>query len=319
MKKIILITGVAGMVGSNLLKKKINVSNKIIIGIDNFVLGKEKFIKDSLKIKNFFFYKNDLGKKIKSKKLSDILKKNYLSEVWLLAANSDISKGISNSYLDFKNTYLTTYNTMEFIKKYLKKKTKIFFTSSSAVYGNINKTISENSGPLLPISNYGSMKLASEAYLSTFSYLNKSNIFIFRFPNVVGKNLTHGIIFDMKKKILSKKKFIQVLGDGNQIKPYSHVIEILKCMVFISKVSHKNKLNIFNIGTDDKGMKVRNIVAKMVKKYRSKKKIKYQKQKIGWKGDVPKYNYSTKRIKKLGFVFTLSSQDSVLKAIEENF
>ncbi len=319
MKEIIFITGVAGMVGSNLLKKKINVSNKIIIGIDNFVLGKEKFIKDSLKKKNFFFYKSDLGKKFKSKKLSDILKKNYLSEVWLLAANSDISKGISNSYLDFKNTYLTTFNTMEFIKKFLKKKTKIFFTSSSAVYGNINKTISENSGPLLPISNYGSMKLASEAYLSTFSYLNKSNIFIFRFPNVVGENLTHGIIFDMKKKILSRKKFVQVLGNGNQIKPYSHVLEILKCIVFISKISHKKKLNIFNIGTDDKGMKVRNIVNTMTKKYRSKKKIKYQKKNIGWKGDVPKYSYSTKKIKKLGFTFTLSSRESVLRAIEENF
>ena len=56
MKEIILITGVAGMVGSNLLKKKINISNKVIIGIDNFVLGKEKFIKDSLKKKKTFFF-----------------------------------------------------------------------------------------------------------------------------------------------------------------------------------------------------------------------------------------------------------------------
>ena len=109
MKEIIFITGVAGMVGSNLLKKKINVSNKIIIGIDNFVLGKEKFIKDSLKKKNFFFYKSDLGKKFKSKKLSDILKKNYLSEVWLLAANSDISKGISNSYVNCQITSCIRY------------------------------------------------------------------------------------------------------------------------------------------------------------------------------------------------------------------
>ena len=73
------------------------------------------------------------------------------------------------------------------------------------------------------------------------------------------------------------------MGDGNQIKPYSHVIEILKCMVFISKVSHKNKLNIFNIGTDDKGMKVRNIVAKMVKKYRSKKKLNIKNKKLDGK------------------------------------
>ena len=39
-KKIILITGVAGMLGSELLEKLINM-NKVIVGIDNFKLGKK--------------------------------------------------------------------------------------------------------------------------------------------------------------------------------------------------------------------------------------------------------------------------------------
>ena len=47
----------------------------------------------------------------------------------------------------------------------------------------------------------------------------------------MGKNLTHGLLYDMKK-INSKKKFLQVLGNGEQQKPYSHVNEILKCMIF---------------------------------------------------------------------------------------
>ena len=54
MKKIIFITGVAGMVGTNLLHK-ICDTNNIIIGIDNFVLGKKKFLNPFKNKRNFFF------------------------------------------------------------------------------------------------------------------------------------------------------------------------------------------------------------------------------------------------------------------------
>ena len=58
MKKIILITGIAGMVGSNLLEKIINSKN-LIIGIDNFALGDKKFLKKFNNKKNFFFFKKE--------------------------------------------------------------------------------------------------------------------------------------------------------------------------------------------------------------------------------------------------------------------
>ena len=317
-KNIILITGVAGMVGSNLLDRYIGNNKNIIIGIDNYELGQKKNIENFLKFKNFFFFKIDLGKKILNHKLSRILYKNILSNVWLLASNSDINKGISNSNIDLKNTFLTTVNTLEFIKPYLNEKTKILFTSTSAVYGDVRKTIKEDNTSFNPISNYGSMKLASESFISSYSHLYNTKCIIFRFPNVVGKNLTHGLLFDMKKKILNNNKFIQVLGNGKQTKPYSNVSEIIDCMIFINKINLKNKYSTFNIGTDDQGINVKKIVELMLKKYNSKKKILYQKSEIGWKGDIKKYRYSTQKIKKLGFNFKLNSHQSILKAIEEN-
>ena len=51
--KNILITGVAGMIGSNLLEKLLKKKNLNIIGLDNFTLGKKKYIKPFLKFKNF--------------------------------------------------------------------------------------------------------------------------------------------------------------------------------------------------------------------------------------------------------------------------
>ena len=75
-KKIILITGAAGMMGSELIEKLIN-DNYLIIGIDNFRLGKKKFIKNYLKLKNFFFFNIDLSKKIRNSRLENLIKKKY--------------------------------------------------------------------------------------------------------------------------------------------------------------------------------------------------------------------------------------------------
>lgn len=314
MKKIIFITGVAGMIGSNLLKTYIK-KDLIIIGIDNLILGKKKFLSPFIKKKNFFFINSNLNKPLKSKEIIALINKNYLAEVWLLAANSDIQKGTNDPTVDLQNTFLTTFFTLNFLKKFLKKDTKILFSSSSAIYGNIISRINEENTAIKPISNYGAMKLASEGYLSSFSKANNASIFIFRFPNVIGNNLTHGLLFDMKKKILSKNKNIMVLGNGEQQKPYSHVSEIISCMIFIKKKRYINKINYFNIGTDDAGMKVKNIVELLKKALNSKKKTIYQKNITGWVGDVSKYRYSTKKINRLGFYFKLSSKEAINLAI----
>ena len=60
MRDLVIITGVAGMVGSNLLEKIIKKRNQIIVGIDNYKLGKKRHIKKYLRYKNFFFFKIDL-------------------------------------------------------------------------------------------------------------------------------------------------------------------------------------------------------------------------------------------------------------------
>ena len=77
------------------------------------------------------------------------------------------------------------------------------------MYGTVKGSIDENYKKKKPISNYGLMKLRSENYIINFSKKNNLLSFIFRFPNVVGKNLTHGIIFDFIKKIKKNKKKIQ--------------------------------------------------------------------------------------------------------------
>ena len=56
MKKIIFITGAAGMVGSNLINK-LRFEDKIVIAIDSLILGEKKNLNFFLKKKIFFFLK----------------------------------------------------------------------------------------------------------------------------------------------------------------------------------------------------------------------------------------------------------------------
>jgi nucleoside-diphosphate-sugar epimerase len=106
-KEVILLTGSAGFIGSNLtkyfLKKK-----KILLGIDNLKLGKLENIKAFIYNKNFFFKKLDISN---FSKLDGFIKKftqHYIiRDIWHLAANSDIKNGSKDLDNDYKNTFLT--------------------------------------------------------------------------------------------------------------------------------------------------------------------------------------------------------------------
>ena len=52
-KKLFVITGVAGLLGSTLLPRILSKKNSIVVGIDNLKLGKIKFIKRFLSKNNF--------------------------------------------------------------------------------------------------------------------------------------------------------------------------------------------------------------------------------------------------------------------------
>ena len=136
-KSVILLTGCAGFIGSNLARYFI-LKKKNVVGIDNLTLGKASYIKNILNNKNFIFKKLNISK---LKEIDIFLKKitkiNKIESIWHLAANSDIKDGFKNPDIDFENTFLTTYNLIKLSKKYKIK--KFVFASSSAVYGDLKK------------------------------------------------------------------------------------------------------------------------------------------------------------------------------------
>jgi UDP-glucose 4-epimerase len=239
-----------------------------------------------------------------------------VTEVWHFAANSDIPAGVLNPDIDLKDTFLTTFEILKAMNKFDVK--VINFASSSAIYGDFgDEIIHESIGPLLPISNYGAMKLASEAQISAASegFLQRANIF--RFPNVVGVPATHGVILDFINKLILNKNELQVLGNGTQQKAYLHVSDLVNAMLLISNRQINDKVEIINIGPSDEGVTVKWIAEKVVLKVNPYAKIIYGDGNKGWVGDVPKFNYSTEKLKSFGWSPNLGSEEAVKRAINE--
>ena len=311
----ILITGVCGFIGSNLANTLIEKGERII-GVDNLSRGSLQNIagvKDNL---NFHLIETNIcNYRTFSEKVSVLHKTYPITEVWHLAANSDIPAGIANAQVDLSDTFMTTFSTLKLM---MELKIKIIsFASTSAVYGNLgDRKLVEDIGPLFPISNYGAMKLASEASISAAveNFLEKA--FIFRFPNVIGMPATHGVIFDFINKLRETPENLNVLGDGTQQKTYLHVDELIDAMIMIRNNS-EDRLNYFNIGANDEGATVKFIAEEVVKVFSPKAKITYGEGNKGWVGDVPKFIYGVDKVHKLGWEPKLNSTQSLQKAIQQ--
>ena len=176
--------------------------------------------------------------------------------------------------------------------------------------------LTEDVGPLLPISNYGAAKLASEALLSAAAESSLDQLWIFRFPNVIGPRGTHGAMVDFARRLACRPASLRVLGDGTQTKPYLHVSELIAAMRFVVANAGQRR-NVFNIGPEGPGSSVRFMAETMIARMAPGTAIAYSGGDRGWVGDVPRFAYSTERLARLGWRPTLSSDEAVRRAAGE--
>lgn len=309
-----LVTGAAGFIGSHLVDALL-ARGATVVGIDNLKLGKRENLAAALKNPRCRFFQADINDlSATGKMIAEETAAAPFDAVWHLAANSDIRAGVADPDVDFRDTFLTTHSVLKLAREH--KIPRLAFASTSAIYGDLKRKLTEDIGPLFPISNYGAMKLASEAAISaaTESFLERA--WIFRFPNVVGSRATHGAIFDFVHKLLKNPAELEVLGDGTQEKPYFHVADLIDAMLFITG-NAPDKLNFYNIGTSDSVTNVRYLAETTIRFAAPGAKIRFTGGNRGWVGDVPKVDYSVEKLQKLGWSPRLTSNAAVDRAVAE--
>lgn len=311
MKKNIVFGG-QGFIGQNLCSQLIK-NGESVVSIDKNIWGL-KFSDFCIESNNFSYYNQDINSLDYS--MLPIIEKNTKEDVliWHLAANSDILKGVNNIDIDLNDTLMTTINITKFMEKYELK--NIIFASSSAVYGNMLNKATEIT-PTRPISNYGGMKLASEAVLSAYQTKHGGNCIISRFPNVVGTPATHGVIIDLIKKLKKNKTTLNVLGNGQQNKNYLHVDDLISSLLHLRDLPKHNIFDVYNIGVEGPNVYVKDIAEKVRDTLNPNASIKYQDTEEGWVGDVPKIELSMEKLNATGWKNSMSGIQAVQKTITD--
>lgn len=311
-----LVTGGAGFIGTHLVRNLLNRGLEVVV-VDNFTLGHQENVDCFEDNSNYKFYNVNIEE---TEKFCETLKDEKFDIVYHLAANSDIQKGGRMPSVDFNDTFMTTYSVLELMRRNDIK--NLFFSSTSAIYGDKQMLLTEDLGDLKPISYYGGAKYASEGFISSYTFMNDLNTVVFRFPNVIGPNLTHGVIYDFVNKLQNNPNELEILGDGTQTKPYLYVIDLVEAItMFTLDIEMKKGVQVYNAGVETATSVT--TIADIVCEELGYENVKYNYTggNIGWKGDVPKFQYDLTKIHNMGWKAKHTSDESVrdtVKFIKEN-
>jgi len=243
----VLITGVAGFIGSSLAIKLMNNNKFNIYGVDNLFSGTKKNIPKKINWK-FIDIRNINNFKKIPKKFDIIVH---------AAAQTSGEKSFSIPSYDFETNVLGTCNVYHFAKMCNAK--LMINLSSMSVYGSPKRKKSVNEKhELKPISVYGNSKLAAEKMLKVLFEQHKIPVVNLRLFNVYGpgqnlNNLQQGMLSIYLYYLLYKKKIL-VKGSLNRIRDFIYIDDVLNAIYSIIKkkpylsetfnISSKTKIDV---------------------------------------------------------------------------
>jgi len=236
----IMITGVAGFLGSH-LAEKLSTLGHDIVGIDNMIGGYEDNIP-----KNITFHKGDC---------CDLKKVNFymknIDVVYHCAATAHEGLSVFSPYEIGKNNFLASVSI--FSAAISNKVKRIIFCSSMARYGSQKNPFHENMLPK-PVDPYGISKVASEDILKNLCELNNIEWVIAVPHNIIGPKQKYddpyrNVVSIMINRMLQNKAPI-IYGDGEQKRCFSYIDDCITCLVPMLDQENLNK-EIINIGPDE--------------------------------------------------------------------
>ena len=239
-KKKILVTGVAGFLGSHLAERFIKLGHEVI-GIDNMIGGYEDNIPNKIKFYNFDCC--DL------KNIDFIMKK--VDVVYHCAATAHEGLSVFSPIEITKNNYLASITIITSAINHNVK--RIIYCSSMARYGQGKTPFHEEMEPK-PIDPYGISKVAVEKVLTNLCNLNNIQWVIAVPHNIIGPRQKYddpfrNVVSIMLNRMLLGKPAI-IFGDGKQKRCFSYIDDCIYCLENMLNNQDVNG-QIINIGPDE--------------------------------------------------------------------
>ncbi len=266
-KKIILVTGTAGFIGSHLTKKLINQGH-IVVGLDNIndyydinlkfdrlsqlgflkdeVVNFNKLCKSSIFTDNLYFIRTNLENEVELKK---IFKRFKFDIVCNLAAQAGVRYSISNPKAYIDSNIIGFLNILECCRH--NKVKRLVYASSSSVYG-MSKEIPFNETLQIdkPVSLYAASKKSNELMAHTYSHLYNLETIGLRFFTVYGPwGRPDMALFLFTEAILNNRP-INVFNNGLLSRDFTYIDDIVLGVerTLLENSKNKNIYKIYNIG-----------------------------------------------------------------------
>ena len=220
----ILVTGGAGFVGTNLIKRLLNDGHNVV-SIDNYSTGKEENHQDGC-----LYYKYDLSY-------------NYIRDdgdsydiIYHIAALARIQPSLKDPYKSLYNNFVSTLNILEYARQ---NNISFIYAGSSTFHHGLYS------------SPYAWSKYGGEELCKLYSSVYDINTSICRFYNVYGSHQLeegdYSTVLGIFEKQYRERKPLTITSDGEQRRDFTHIDDIVDGLIKCSE--HEFKAEFFELGS----------------------------------------------------------------------
>ena len=247
--KTVFVTGAAGFIGSNLVKRLLaDIDDVKVVGVDNMndyydVRLKETRLQELSKNSNFVFIKGDLADK---SLITAIFEKYRPAVVVNLGAQAGVRYSITNPDAYIESNLVGFYNILEACRHSYDNDEKgvehLVYASSSSVYGT-NKKVPYSTADKVdnPVSLYAATKKSNELMAHAYSKLYDIPSTGLRFFTVYGPaGRPDMAYFDFTNKLLNGET-IQIFNYGNCKRDFTYIDDIIEGVIRVMQGAPEKK------------------------------------------------------------------------------
>ena len=241
-----LVTGGAGFVGTNLIKRLLKDGHDVI-SMDNCSSGFTKNHQDGCKYLDFDCTDEESWEQIK-----EFWEANMSDVIFHMAALARIQPSIKDPYKTILNNFTSTLNALEYARK---NNIRFVYAGSSSFHHGLYE------------SPYAWSKFSGEDLCKLYSNIYEMDTAICRFYNVYGPHQieegTYATVIGIFEKQYREGQPLTIVGDGEQRRDFTHIDDIVDGLIKCSEQPFKAE--IFELGSG-KNYSI-NEVADMFDKY----------------------------------------------------
>lgn len=223
---IVLVTGGAGFIGSNLVDALTEAGHRVRV-LDDLNTGRRENLPPTADLR--------VGSVADPAAVADAVEGAEI--VFHLAAHGAVARSLESPLsTDTSNVH----GTLTVLKAALDGGTRrVVFSSSSSVYGGAAQLPTPEDAPLLPRSPYAVSKLAGEHYCRVFAELFEIETVALRFFNVFGPrqrpDSAYAAVIPLFTNALLSNERPTVHGDGRQSRDFTYVSDVAAALLAASR------------------------------------------------------------------------------------